>query len=257
MRTKALGIVGGLGPLAGIDCMKKILDATKASSDQDHIPIVQISFPHTVADRTAFLSGQDVPNPGEAIGYIMQTLAKAGASVIAMPCNTAHSPRILDKALSILREKHSDVVFVHIIEALIEELTNKHPQVKKVGVLSTKGTFDTGLYEDALKAANCTPMAPSDEGRQRVQEAISHPEFGVKACSNNISEKAKELLRAEAIAMIDQGAEAIVLGCTEIPLALTKSSLTHNGKEIPLLDATLILARKALATFAPEKLKAL
>lgn len=255
MYNGAIGIVGGLGPYAGLDLMTKLFDATEACSDQEHLPVIQISFPHKIADRTAFLLGKTLVNPGENIGIIMQTLAQAGATLIGMPCNTAHSPRILDIALGKLQTTHPHVRFVNMIESLVRMLQTKYPQMRRIGVLSTVATFETALYQNALQSAGLIPMAPDEAGRARVQAAIVDSSFGIKACSTPVTTKAKGLLHDEAVTLAKQGADAIILGCTEIPLALTGKTFEYDSVKppIPLLDATTVLAHSLIEAFAPEK----
>ena len=118
-------------------------------------------------------------------------------------------------------------------------------------MLSTKGTYATGLYQDALAKAGFSAVFPDSDGRDRVQEAISNSQYGIKAQSNPVSPEARNILSDEAKKLVEQGAEGIILGCTEIPLALTEKRL-HG---VPLIDATNILARALILAFAPEKLK--
>ena len=91
-----IGIVGGMGPLAGLDVFKKITEETPVTSDQEHAPVLLFSVPAQIPDRTEFLLGREKTNPAIAISEIILTLEKAGARVVGIPCNTAHSPRIFD-----------------------------------------------------------------------------------------------------------------------------------------------------------------
>ena len=100
--TKKIGIVGGLGPEAGVDLFRKIIQETPAKGDEDHLKVVLDSAPSEVPDRTAFLTGKTKVNPGTAIGKIICRLISADAEVIGIPCNTAHVPNILSAALDII-----------------------------------------------------------------------------------------------------------------------------------------------------------
>lgn len=258
----AVGVVGGVGPYAGLDLMRKLFDLTEARRDQDHLPVIAFSLPGEIADRTSFLLGEADVNPGEALGRIMVRLARAGAVVIGIPCNTAHSPRILEPALRRLRDEAGDVRFVHMIDAAMtavaeaagegDAATAGAPrEAVRVGVLSTVGTYATGIYQDALSRAGFAPLFPDEAGRDRVQAAISDPVFGIKAQSNPVTDTARALLADEAKRLAQQGARAIILGCTEIPLALTEPRL-HG---VPLVDATAALARALVLAIAPDKLR--
>ncbi len=251
MRDGAVGIVGGVGPYAGLDLMRKVLDLTEADRDQGHLPIIHYCLPHRIADRTAFLLGQTEENPGEILGEIMAALARSGATVIGMPCNTAHSPAILDAALSKLARCGCRARFVHMIGETTRVIAETLPQARKIGVLSTVGTWKTGLYQDALAQKGLEAVFPDETGRENVQRAVSDPVFGIKARSNPVTVEARTLLADQAARLAEQGASAVILGCTEIPLALTESRL-HG---IPLIDATRVLAEALIRAFAPEKLK--
>ena len=82
-----IGVIGGMGPYAGIDLVKNIFDMTKASSDQEHVPLSMISLPHLIEDRTAFLLGKSQNNPGIILSEIAMKLIEQGATAIGMPCN--------------------------------------------------------------------------------------------------------------------------------------------------------------------------
>ena len=249
--TGAIGVLGGVGPYAGLDLMRKIFDQTEANCDQEHLSVIQYSLSEHIIDRTRFLLGETDENPGEAIGEIMVRMAKAGATVIGVPCNTAHSPRIMDVAVAMLHEASPKTRFVHMIDSVVAFIRESLPHARKIGVLSTKGTYATGFYQDALSAAGFVPLFPDEGGRERVQQAISNTAYGIKAQSNPVTPEARAALLAEAEKLVEQGADAVILGCTEIPLALTEPDL----RGVPLLDATKVLARALIIAFAPERLK--
>lgn len=249
---RIIGIVGGLGPYAGYDLMRKIFRWTKASSDQEHLPIMLHSFPGWIPERPAFLLGQAKENPGEDIGGIMAQLAENGARVIGMPCNTAHSPRILNVALERLHNTGLDVTFVSIIESAVRQAQKLCPNGGRIGLMGTVATLQTHLYQDALVKAGLEPVLPDEEDRNLVQRAISDPEFGVKALSDPVSPKARQILLDTARHLVEgKHVSVVLLGCTEIPVAITESSLW----DIPVVDATSALARELIRASCPERLK--
>ena len=243
------GIVGGVGPHAGLDLTRKLFDQTRAEADQEHLPVMLYSFPDRIGERPAFLLGKTADNPGEAIGDIMAELARAGATVIGMPCNTAHSPRILDAALEKLNATGRPVRFVHMIDAVVRHVRQRCGEGARVGILSTLATLETRLYQDSLERAGLEALHPAPDGCARVQEAISNREYGIKA-RNPVTERARADLLDEARRLAGN-ADVIILGCTEIPLALPEKEL--GG--VPLIDATDVLARELVRAFAPEKLR--
>lgn len=248
---RVIGVVGGLGPFAGLDLVRKVLRNTIAQKDQDHLPLMLHSFPGWIPERPAFLLGQSTENPGEAIGDIMCQLAQNGARVIGMPCNTAHSPRILNRALEKLHQTAPDVQFVSIIRSAVEHIRTLHPEGGPVGLMGTEATLHTGLYQDALAEAGLEAVVPDDEDCALMQKAISDTTFGIKAFSDPVSQEARSALLGVAQRLIaEKHISLLLLGCTEIPLAITETLL----QDTPVVDATNVLARELVRASCPERL---
>ncbi|MGM0497436.1 MAG: aspartate/glutamate racemase family protein, partial [Bacteroidota bacterium] len=93
---KIIGVVGGIGPYAGLDLCEKIMKETLVKSDQDHLPIAMLSVPGKIEDRSRFLLGQSETNPAFAVSEVIQKLHDVGATHIGIPCNTMHAPEIFD-----------------------------------------------------------------------------------------------------------------------------------------------------------------
>ncbi|AWV97492.1 aspartate/glutamate racemase family protein [Arcticibacterium luteifluviistationis] len=237
MENEMIGIVGGIGSYAGIDLIKKIYDQTEAASDQEHLPISMLSVPHKITDRTNFLLDQTTINPGIAISEIIESLISNGSTVIGIPCNTAHAQPIFDLIKANVSES---CTLVHLIEEVGQYLSTNHPEVKKVGVLGTTGTIMAKVYPDVLSKYGIEVIQPSDE----IQNLFVHPSiydvnYGIKAFSNPVNIKAKENLSMAATYLSRKGAQAIVLGCTEIPLAIQYDKIESSL----IVDATAILAK--------------
>ena len=198
--------------------------------------------------------GEIEENPGEDIGGVMVQLAQCGAKVIGMPCNTAHSPRILNAALARLHASCSGVRFVSIIESAVSHVRSLCPHGGRIGVLGTVATLRTNLYQNELEKSGLEPVVPDDSVCERVQLAISGAEFGIKAFSDPVSPQAREILLDAAKSLAErQKVSVILLGCTEIPVAITETCLWN----IPVVDATSVLARALIRASCPERLKAL
>lgn len=75
---------------------RKILEETIATGDPDHLPVIAVSWPQRIPDRTEYLLGHITDNPARAIVAQLRLLADAGATVAGIPCNTAHAPAIFD-----------------------------------------------------------------------------------------------------------------------------------------------------------------
>ncbi|HIB60502.1 MAG TPA: aspartate/glutamate racemase family protein [Candidatus Marinimicrobia bacterium] len=244
-----IGVVGGMGPYAGLDLLKKIFDLTDATCDQDHLPVTMLSVSHSISDRTDFLLGKSEDNPALAIADVICSLFKQGATVIGMPCNTAHAEPIFNDILNRIPNK---VQLVHMINEAADFINENYPTVKNVGILSTTGTFISNVYPKCLSQYGLNGIQVSEEIQENnINPAIYSSNYGVKAHSNPVTQEAIKGLHKGLKYLIDKDAEAIILGCTEIPLAITDDEI--NG--IPLIDATKILARALIMAFSPEDLK--
>ena len=243
-----IGIVGGMGPYAGVDLVQKIFDLTKADTDQDHLSVSMLSVPKSIPDRTEFLLSKSEINPALAIADIICSLYKQGATIIGMPCNTAHAEPIFNE---IVNKIPTEVQLVHMIEKAAEYINEKYPSVKNVGILSTTGTFITNVYPKCLSKHGLNGIQVSEEIQNtHINPAIYNSSYGIKAHSNPVNQKAIDSLNKGVKYLIKKDAEVIILGCTEIPLALTQNEI--NG--IPLIDSTKILARALIIESSPDKL---
>ena len=244
-----IGIIGGMGPYAGLDLIKKIFDLTDAKTDQDHIPVSMLSIPHQIEDRTKYLLDPTLDNPGIAIGKVVRKLAETGAYVVGMPCNTAHSPLIFNE---IKNQIPSDIIFVNMIEKVVGWIVEKHPTVKKVGILATNGTIQSKVYHNELINNGLEPITfDKIEQKEFIDEAIYDKSIGIKSCSNPVSGEAIVRLEKGMNMLVDLGSEVIILGCTEIPIAIQASTFQN----IPLIDATTVLARALILKSNPSSLK--
>ena len=247
-----IGIVGGVGPLAGVDIVKKIIEETIAIKDQDHLPVLLSSQPHRIADRTKFLMGLETVNPAIALAEIIQELVQAGATVVAIPCNTAHAPLIFDVVKEELAKKNCTVKLLNLIEETANYIVHTHGNIP-VGVLSTTGTKNTGLYRHILHQNNLTTIEPDELTQEAVHAAIYDEKYGIKAISSPVTNRARQELINAISELKDQDAQAIVLGCTELPLALPEK----ENAGIPLIDPNRILARSLINALDASKLKPL
>lgn len=246
---KTIGIVGGVGPYAGLDLAKKIFDQTKASADQDHLPVSLLSIPHGIADRTAFLLGKTEENPGIFIAEVIKQLAAGGAVVVGIPCNTAHAAPIFGE---VLRRIPPEINLLNMIKETAQYLKSQFPDVKNAGLLATTGTMKSQVYDAYLPKEGIQIVRVSEAMQaQDIHPAIYHQEYGIKARSNPVTDFARNELIGGIEALIQKGAQAIILGCTELPLAFREDH--YNG--VPLIDPTAILARALIENFSPAHLK--
>lgn len=248
---KIIGIVGGAGPFAGLDLQAKLLKQTIASEDQEHLTIINLSQPNQLPDRTAFLLGETAVNPAHAIFQQLQTLERAGATVAAIPCNTAHAPAIFDRVITALNAAGSHLQFLHMIQETVQHLRQYHPQMRRVGLLSTIGTYQARVYPELMEPAGFEVLVPDKALRETaVHPAIYHPQHGIKAQGKATPQSRKWLLQSIED-LRQKGAESIILGCTEIPLAITENKI----ETMAIIDPTTILARALIREANPTKLR--
>ncbi len=223
---KALGILGGMGPMATADLFKKVVANTKADSDNAHIRIY-IDNNAQIPDRTAaILSGGDDPIP--ALEESAKKLEQCGAECIIIPCNTAHYfvPRLLEL---------TSLPIINMIEETAKECASSLPG-KVAGLLGTTGTLQTGLYNKALEQAGVQFLVPDEEGQQALMRVIYD---GVKADAD--PQSYRKDMEMVVRSLRQRGAEYFILACTELPLAFDALRLP-----VTTVDPTLVLARAAI-----------
>lgn len=242
-----IGILGGMGPQAGVDLATNIIANTRAQKDQDHIRMVLLGDP-LVPDRTEFLFGRTPTNPAHAMATSGKILLDAGATCIGVACNTAHSPPIFDLFEELLSEIRPNVKIVHLIQETVRGIQLHFPQSKRIGILATQGTYHFRLYDDPLEQAGLIPLRPRHDAE--LTDAIFHPEVGLKACSVPPTKEAREWVLRAAQDVIDQGADAVILGCTELPLAVPEAFALGT----PMIDPGIMLARALISACAPDRL---
>ena len=251
INKQCIGIVGGVGPYAGLDLERKIFEHTRAVTDQDHLSVIHISKPCDIEDRTAFLLGQIERNPADSIFAIIQEMAGLGVVVVGIPCNTAHAPLIFNSILENLKKGYVQVKLVNMIEETATWIRTYSKALKKIGILSTTGAYKVKLYSAILKKYRIETIMLNEEMQKTVHDAIYNTIYGIKAKQNPVSNIARiELIQAVRY-LQKKGAQAIILGCTEIPLAINENFLD----DIILIDPTTILARALIRIIDPNKLK--
>lgn len=231
---KTVGVIGGMGPAAAADMFEKLIAATAASCDAEHVPVI-IDGNTAIPDRTAaILSGGDSPLP-ELIRSAKR-LEAAGCECIAMACNTAHYYYPAVAAAVAVPVLHMPRLAARAAKAA---------GIRCAAVLSTAGTAAAGVYAAAFAAeAPAIKLLPLSEEQQRAVTDMIY--LGVKAGREAFPQSAFIAAVGE---LYDAGADAFILGCTELPIAFVRCGIT-----LPVIDPTAETAR-ALAAFAGAALK--
>lgn len=243
-----------MGPYAGLDLASKIFDQTLAHKDHDHLPVAMLSYPGYIPDRSTFLFGHSDANPAYEMADLARRLEAAGCTVAAVPCNTAHTAPIFDVLLEELRQRGARIRILHMIEETVRFVRETYPDLRRVGVLSTTAIYRFRVYQDPLEAAGLE-VKMLDEATQEdaVNATIFDETWGLKAQSNPPTARARENLLHAIATFRDLGAEAVILGCTELPLVLPEPTL-HG---LPLIDPTVVTARALIEATHPERLRPL
>ena len=224
MEKKTIGIIGGMGPLATADLFEKIVGHTKAACDQEHLHVV-IDSNTNIPDRTAALLHGGADPLLELTGSARR-LEAMGADVLIMPCNTAHNYYDgISAAVS--------VPVLHMVRLTAQALVERG--VKKAGLLATDGTVQTGIYQKSFAGSGVELLTPDEAGQRAVMEMIYQ---GVKAGDMAFdAQPARQAMER----LLAAGAEVLILGCTELPLAVKL-----YGIDLPAVDPTLELALAAI-----------
>ncbi|MCI9845537.1 aspartate/glutamate racemase family protein [Flavobacterium pectinovorum] len=187
-----------------------------------------------IPDRTANLVRKET-DPTIAMYSICKRLEAEGADAIAIPCNTAH-------AFVESIQEHLKIPIINMLKITAEFILDKFGSKAKVGLLATSGTIQSHVYHEIFKEFNFKVVVPDEMHQQFVMESI-YGDHGVKAgfqkgvCKDNIMKAADYL--------IDNNVDIVILGCTELPLMFkNETEIIRGNKRIPLVDPTLILAKK-------------
>ena len=226
MSEKIIGILGGMGPEATLDLFHKIIKLSPAEKDQDHFRIIIDNNPK-IPDRTDAILGTG-KDPLPKLIKTAQNLEKAGANFIIMPCNTAHY------FISEIQQSIK-IPILNMIKETAHHVKSIFPSFKNVGLLATKGIYKTKLYNSFFNAKNIEILIPTPPEQDKIMDLIYMVKSGI------LSEQMKSQIIKISEEQIKKGAQAIIAGCTEIPLILKDKDI-----KVPIIDSTNILAKRAI-----------
>jgi|JRYE01.1.fsa_nt_gb aspartate racemase len=236
-RRPLIGVLGGLGPAATVDFYAKVVAATRAARDQDHVRLIIDGDP-TVPDRSASVSGRG-ESSAPALVAKARRLAAAGADVLAMPCNSAH-------AYEAEIRQAVDLPFVSIVEETVraarDRLADGADRGSAVGVLATSATAAARLYPKAFGVHGVTVVEPDAAGEAAFMSLLYRIKGGEER-----EQAVRDGMAELACGLVARGAGVIVAGCTEVPLVLDQGSLSAALTAAGLRDAAFIDSSAALA----------
>lgn len=220
-RNEPVGILGGIGPMATVYFMQRVLDLTDASRDQDHLDMLVWNHA-SIPDRTAYLLGDSDDSPGPVMAEDARQLERAGAKFIAVPCNTAVA--FQDEISSAV-----GIPVIDIVEVTVAAAQDAVPGITSVGILATDGTLRAQTYHRAAEAAGLTPVVPDDVVQKDVMSMIYD---GVKAGMP----VERDRFDAVVAHLRAKGAGAVMLACTELSILRTDLRVDDPGV-VDSLDA--------------------
>lgn len=232
MSGKVVGIIGGMGPEATVDLMARVIKATPAEDDIDHIRMLVDNNPK-IPSRIKALIEQTGESPLPCLQDMACKLADWGANFLAMPCNTAH----------IYHPGIQEVVNIPVLDMI--ELTTgtviaDNLDLNAVGLLASSAVLKLGLYEKRFAEQDVVLLAPSIENQEKVMAAIRKIKSGIYGA------EVTDDLNTALGDMTDCGAEAMIVACTELSIISDALQLPE-----PWYDASQVLA-ESIVKFAGE-----
>jgi aspartate racemase len=223
-RPPLIGVLGGMGPLATVDFLHKVVASTPATIDQEHVPLLVWNVPQ-IPDRQKALAGAG-ESPLPALLRGIKKLNEGGATRIVIPCNTAH---LWGDALA----EASAAPLIHIVDAAIAAVEESAIPDAPVGIVATRGTLAAGLYQKRLTARGVSFLTNTDD----ELDALFTP--GCYAIKQRRLDHGGSLLESAARQLVRRGAQTLILACTEVPVGLAhiRSDLLSIS-----IDATQALA---------------
>ncbi|SHI86457.1 aspartate racemase [Dethiosulfatibacter aminovorans DSM 17477] len=224
-----IGIIGGMGPKATLDFYGKLLKNFGATTDQGH-PRVLIDSNTKVPDRTTYIlnGGQ---NPLPELVKSAKVLIDGGATILAMPCNTAHYFYTgIVEAID-----NESITFIHMIDETGRYL--KRNNIDRVLLLATQGTYSTNLYQKALKNHEIEVVVPNESIQNDLMKMI----YDLKKGRDRFEKEELVHIIEEARRLELKG---IVLGCTELPLIFESAGMSDQA-----VDATSVLVQATIDEF--------
>ncbi len=222
MRRNLVGVLGGMGPEATILLQQRLLAAVAARDDADHIPLL-IDMNPQVPSRIAHLIEGTGTDPAPTLAQMAQRLEAAGATALAMPCNTAHhyAPQIAAAA---------SVPLLNMVDLSVAHAARSAPEAARIGMLASPAVQQAGVFDPALGRAGLTALWPEDTDR------MLHAIRSIKA--RGPTPEAHHILHGAAHELAAKGAALLFFACSEFSL------LTPDLRAaVPVIDTVDVLAR--------------
>ena len=222
-KEKVVGIIGGMGPEATVDMMSRVIRATPAKDDIDHIRMLVDNNPKIPSRIKAVIEGTG-ESPAPCMIKMAQNLVAWGADFLVIPCNTAHYYYNAVQAAV-------DVPVLNMIDLTVAAITMENPEVRRPGLLASTAVLMTGLYKKRFAEKGLDLVTPSDSVQEKVMTAIRQIKTG------NFGSREIKAANGAAQDLIASGADVLIVACTE--LSIISSAFKSS---VRLYDTSQILA---------------
>ena len=224
-RLRRIGVLGGMGPEATVALLQRIQAGILAGDDADHVPLL-VDLNPQVPSRIQHLIEKTGPNPGPVIADMAARLETAGAEALILPCNTAHhyAGYVTDRVT---------IPFLSMPQMTCDALAEIVSAGSNIGILASPATNQTGLFQTLLSDRGLSTLWPNDE--DIVLATIRR----IKIAGPTSDDLA--LIQDKTTELVDRGADAILIGCTEFSLISAALLAT-----VPIVDALDVLVDATL-----------
>jgi aspartate racemase len=221
---RVVGIIGGMGPEATVDLMRRVVLKTPASDDQDHVHLIVESNPK-IPSRIAHLIDGTGIDPTPELIRIAVNLQRAGADALAIPCNTAHAyAHSIRRAVSI--------PLLDMVDLTVNQIAGSR-RVARVGLLASSAVLATELYAKAFANYGIAVVHPErQEEVMALIKAVKRGETGPQT---------QAALGTLALELANR-ADTLLIGCSEL-------SVVAAGVTVPYVDSLDVQAQ-AIVNFA-------
>ncbi|NQD65426.1 aspartate/glutamate racemase family protein [Bacillus haikouensis] len=222
---KVIGLIGGMSWESSVEYYRIINEEVKRRLGGLHSArclLYSVDF----EEIERYQSEGDWKKAGEILGDVAHSLEKAGADFIIICTNTMH------KVIGDIQEK-INIPILHIADATALQIKKKG--ITSVGLLGTRYTMEQDFYKLRLESNGIKVLIPNDDERKIVNKVIYE-----ELCLGKVQQTSRDYYKKVIQGLIDTGAKAIVLGCTEIGLLINQ-----EDSDVPLFDTTYIHALEA------------
>ena len=223
VEEKIVGVIGGLGPEATVDLMRRVIEATPAKDDTDHIRMIVDNNPKIPSRIKALIEGTG-ESPAPLMAETARKLAAFGADFLVIPCNTAHF--YYDDIYSAV-----DIPILNMVDLTVQNVLKETPFVQTVGLLASEAVLVTKLYMKRLEERGVKQIHPSAQLQTRIMTSIRRIKTG------KYEEEDKRVLQTAAEELMRRKADVLIVACTELSIISDSIDVA-----VPVYDASQVLA---------------